>query len=190
MLDFMRQRARSLWIKALFLVIALVFVFFGIGSFGDDSQVQIVVTVDDEPITLQEFQRAYRNVESNYREIYKERFTPELAQQMNLRQQTLDQLVDARLLAKEARRIGFSASDEDVRQEIATSPTFHSFGAFSPDRYRRLLRYLRMTPQEFEEQQRDRLVIERFQKFMDGSIRATDYEVEELFRFEQDWRLC
>ena len=133
MLDFMRQRARSLWIKALFLVIALVFGFFGIGSFGDDSQVQIVVTVDDEPITLQEFQRAYRNVESNYREIYKERFTPELAQQMNLRQQTLDQLVDARLLAKEARRIGFSASDEGA-QEIAPSPP-SQLRRFSPDRY-------------------------------------------------------
>ena len=186
MLDFMRQRARSVWTKALFLVIALVFVFFGVGSFGDDAQVQIIVTVDDEPITLQEFQRAYRNVEANYREIYKERFTPELAQQMNLRQQTLDQLVDTKLLAKEARRIGFRASDEDVRQEIATSPTFHSYGSFSPDRYRRLLRYLRMTPQEFEEQQRNRLVIERFQKFIDGSIRATDYEVEELFRFEQE----
>lgn len=186
MLDFMRQRARSIWIKALFLVIALVFVFFGIGSFGDDAQVQIIVTVDDEPITLQEFQRAYRNVETNYREVYKERFTPELARQMNLRQQTLDQLVDTKLLAKEARRIGFRASDEDVRQEIAASPTFHSYGSFSPDRYRRLLRYLRMTPQEFEEQQRNRLVIERFQKFIDGSIRATDYEVEELFRFEQE----
>ena len=186
MLDFMRQRARSVWIKALFLVIALVFVFFGIGSFGEDSQVQIIVTVDDEPITLQEFQRAYRNVEANYREVYKERFTPELAQQMNLRQQTLDQLVEAKLLAKEARRVGFRASDEDVRQEIAASPTFHSFGSFSPDRYRRLLRYLRMTPQEFEEQQRNRLVVERFQKFIDSSIRATDYEVEELFRFEQE----
>ena len=186
MLDFMRQRARSIWIKALFLVIALVFVFFGIGSFGEDAQVQIIVTVDDEPITLQEFQRAYRNVEANYREVYKERFTPELAQQMNLRQQTLDQLVDTKLLAKEARRIGFRASDEDVRQEIAASPTFHSYGSFSPDRYRRLLRYLRMTPQEFEEQQRNQLVIERFQKFIDGSIRATDYEVEELFRFEQE----
>ncbi len=186
MLDFMRQRARSVWTKALFLVIALVFVFFGVGSFGDDAQVQIIVTVDDAPITLQEFQRAYRNVEANYREIYKERFTPELAQQMNLRQQTLDQLVDTKLWAKEARRIGFRASDEDVRQEIATSSTFHSYGSFSPDRYRRLLRYLRMTPQEFEEQQRNRLVIERFQKFIDGSIRATDYEIEELFRFEQE----
>ncbi len=186
MLDFMRQRTRSVWIKALFLVIALVFVFFGIGSFGDETQVQIIVTVDDEPITLQEFQRAYRNVEANYREVYKERFTPELARQMNLRQQTLDQLVDTKLLAKEARRIGFSASDEDVRREIATSPTFHSYGSFSSDRYRRLLRYLRMTPREFEEQQRNQLVIERFQKFIDGSIRATDYEVEELFRFEQE----
>lgn len=186
MLDFMRRRVRSIWIKALFLVIALVFVFFGIGSFGDGSQVQIIATVDDEPITLQEFQRAYRNVEANYREIYKERFTSELIQQLNLRQQTLDQLIDAKLLAKEARRIGFSASDEDVRQEIAASPAFQGYGSFSPDRYRRLLRYLRMTPQEFEEQQRDQLVIERFQKFIDGSVRATDYEVEELFRFEQE----
>ena len=186
MLDFMRQRARSIWIKALFLVIALVFVFFGIGSFGDDAQVQSSSRSMMSRSPFMEFQRAYRNVETNYREVYKERFTPELAQQMNLRQQTLDQLVDTKLLAKEARRIGFRASDEDVRQEIAASPTFHSYGSFSPDRYRRLLRYLRMTPQEFEEQQRNRLVIERFQKFIDGSIRATDYEVEELFRFEQE----
>ena len=186
MLDFMRRRVQSVWIKVLFLIIALVFVFFGIGSFGDDSQVQIVAMVDDELITLQEFQRAYRNVESNYREIYKERFTSELVQQLNLRQQTLDQLIDAKLLAKEARRIGFSASDEDVRQEISSSPAFQGYGSFSPDLYRRLLRYLRMTPQEFEEQQRDQLVIERFQKFIDGSVRATDYEVEELFRFEQE----
>ncbi len=186
MLDFMRRRVRSVWIKALFLIIALVFVFFGIGSFGDGSQVQIVATVDDEPITLQEFQRAYRNIESRYREIYKEHFTPEVVQQMNLRQQTLDQLIDAKLLAKEARRIGFSASDEDVRQEIAAAPAFQDYGSFSSDRYRRLLRYLRMTPQEFEEQQRDQLVIERFQRFIDGSVRATDYEVEELFRFEQE----
>ena len=186
MLDFMRRRVRSVWIKALFLIIALVFVFFGVGSFGDGPQVQIVATIDDASITLQEFQRAYRNVESNYREIYKERFTSEFAQQMNLRQQTLDQLIDVKLLAKEARRIGFRASDEDVRQEIAAAPAFQDFGSFSPDRYRRLLRYLRMTPQEFEEQQRDQLVIERFQKFIGGSVRATDYEVEELFRFEQE----
>lgn len=186
MLDFMRSRVQSLWTKALFLVIALVFVFFGVGSFGEDSQVQFVATVDDDPITVQDFQRAYRNVESTYREAYKERFTPEVARQLNLRQQTLDQLVTSKLYAREARRIGFRATDEDVRKEIAAYPAFQDFGSFSTDRYRRLLRYLRLTPQEFEEQQRDRLVVERFQRFIDSSVRATDYEVDELYRFEQE----
>ena len=186
MLDFMRSRVQSIWTKGLFLVIALVFVFFGIGSFGDDAQVQVVATVDDEPITVREFQRAYRNVEAGYREQYKEQFTPELARQMNLRQQTLDQLITARLFAREARRLGFRASDEEVRREIAANPAFEGFGSFSTDRYRRLLRALRLTPQEFEEQQRDSLVLQRFQRFIESSVRATDFEVDKLYEFEQE----
>ncbi len=186
MLDFMRSRVQSVWTKGLFLVIALVFVFFGIGSFGDDAQVQVVATVDDEPITVREFQRAYRNVEAGYREQYKDQFTPELARQMNLRQQTLDQLITARLFAREARRLGFRASDEEVRREIAANPAFEGFGSFSTDRYRRLLRALRLTPQEFEEQQRDSLVLQRFQRFIESSVRATDFEVDKLYEFEQE----
>ena len=186
MLDFMRSRVQSVWTKGLFLVIALVFVFFGIGSFGDDAQVRIVATVDDEPITVREFQRAYRNVEASYREQYKDRFTPELAKQMNLRQQTLDQLITAKLFTKEAHRLGFRVSDEEVRREIAANPAFEGFGSFSPDRYRRLLRALRLTPQEFEEQQRDGLVLQRFQRFVESSVRATDFEVDKLYEFEQE----
>ena len=186
MLDFMRSRVQSIWTKGLFLVIALVFVFFGIGSFGNDAQVQVVATVDDEPITVREFQRAYRNVEAGYREQYKEQFTPELARQMNLRQQTLDQLITAKLFAREARRLGFRASDEEVRREIAANPAFEGFGSFSTDRYRRLLRALRLTPQEFEEQQRDSLVLQRFQLFIESSVRATDFEVDKLYEFEQE----
>ena len=185
MLDFMRSRAKSTWIKGLFLVIALVFVFVGVGSFGDDPQVQILATIDGETITSQEFERAYRNVESNYREIYKERFSPELMQSLNLRQETLDRLVDAKLLLREAERIGFRASDTDVRKEIAAFPAFQSYGSFSNDSYRRVLRYLRLTPRQFEEEQRNRIVVERFRGFIEGSVRATDDEVTALYEYEQ-----
>ena len=186
MLDFMRRRVQSFWTKVLFSIIVLVFVFWGVDSFDDNAQVQAVATVDQDPISLKEFQRAYRNVQSHYQELYKERFTPELMQQLNLRQQTLDQLIDAKLLAREARRIGFRASDQEVRDDIAAYPAFQGYGSFSSDRYRRVLRYLRMTPREFEQQQRDRLVITKLQKFIDASARATDHEVEELFHFEQE----
>ncbi len=185
MLDFMRSRAKSTWIKGLFLVIALVFVFVGVGSFGDDPQVKILATIDGETITSQEFERAYRNVESNYREIYKERFSRELMQSLNLRQQTLDRLVDAKLLLREAQRLGFRATDTDVRKEIAAFPAFQSYGSFSNDSYRRVLRYLRLTPRQFEEEQRSRIIVERFRAFIEGSARATDDEVTELYEYEQ-----
>ena len=186
MLDFMRRRVQSVWTKILFSIIVLVFVFWGVDSFDDNAQVQTVATVNEDPISLKEFQQAYRNVQSHYQELYKERFTPELVQQLNLRQQTLDQLIDAKLLAKEARRIGFRATDEEVRDDISAYPAFQGYGSFSSDRYRRVLRYLRMTPHEFEERQRDRLVVTKLQKFIDASARATDHEVEELFHFEQE----
>jgi len=186
MLDFMRRRVQSFWTKILFSIIVLVFVFWGIDNFNDDAQVQSVATVNEDPISLKEFQQAYRNVKSHYQELYKERFTSELAQRLNLRQQTLDELIDAKLLAEEARRIGFRASDQEVRDDISVYPAFQGFGSFSSDRYRRVLRYLRMTPREFEERQRDRLVVTKLQKFIDASARATDHEVEELFRFEQE----
>ncbi len=186
MLDFMRSRVQSVWTKILFSIIVLVFVFWGVESFNDEAPVQTVATVNEDPISLKEFQHAYRNAESHYQQVYKGRFTPELVRQLNLRQQTLDQLIDAKLMADEARRIGFRASDEEVRDEISAFPAFQGFGSFSSDRYRRVLRYLQMTPREFEERQRDRIVAIKLQKFIDASARATDHEVEELFHFEQE----
>ncbi|MFB3040795.1 MAG: SurA N-terminal domain-containing protein, partial [Candidatus Poribacteria bacterium] len=75
MLDFMRSRVQSVWTKVLFSIIVLVFVFWGVDSFDDNAQVQTVATVNEDPISLKEFQQAYRNVRSHYQELYKERFT-------------------------------------------------------------------------------------------------------------------
>lgn len=186
MLEFMRKRARAPWIKALFLIIVLVFIFWGVGGSMNGERPDIVAQVNDYSISVREFQRAHENVKNAYREIYKERFTAELIEKMNLREQTLEQLVQTRILAAEATRIGFTASDDEVREEIRKVEAFQEHGSFNQERYTRVLRYLNMAPNEFEEEQRVQLIVKKFQNFITGTARVTDQEVSELFQFTRE----
>ncbi len=186
MLEFMRKRARSTWIKVVFLIIVAVFVFWGIGGSVGGARSDVIANVNGHVISAREFQRAYDNMKNSYREIYKERLTPDMLERLNLRQQTLDQLIDIQLLQSEATRIGFTVSDEEVREEIAKVEAFQEHGSFSSERYLRLIRYLHLSPSEFEEEQRSQLLIKKFQRFLNDATQVDDSEVRDLFQFTQE----
>ncbi|MBI3301839.1 MAG: SurA N-terminal domain-containing protein [Deltaproteobacteria bacterium] len=187
MLEFMRRRARSTWIKVVFLIIVAVFIFWGVGgSVGGGGRADIVAKVDGRVISTREFQRAYENVKSAYREMYKDRLTPDMLEKLNLREQTLDQLIDARLLEAEARRLGFTVDDEEVRQTIAAMEVFQAHGSFGQEQYLRVLRYLRVTPGEFEDDQRAQLLSKKLQRLITDASQVTDDEVRDLFRLSRE----
>jgi peptidyl-prolyl cis-trans isomerase D len=186
MLEFMRRRARSGLIKVIFLIIILVFIFWGFGGSPDGSRPDIVAEVNGRVISEREFRRAYDNVKSAYREAYKDRFTPELLQMLNLREQTLDQLIDATLLEKEAQRLGFLVDDEEVRQAIAAMPAFQVDGQFQQEQYLLVLRYLRMPPGEFEAGQRTQILNQKLERLITDTVHVTDAEIEELFRLQSE----
>ncbi len=186
MLDFMRRRTRSIGIKILFGIIALVFIFWGVGGQNEGQAIDAVATVDDRPISVRDFRRAYENVQMAYRNIYKENWSSELVQTLNLKNQTLQQLIDVRLMAAEARRIGMTVSDDEVRASIAELPAFQAYGSFSPERYRQVLRSFRMTPREFEDDQRTQLLTKKFQDFMFSTVQISEGELQELFASRQD----
>ena len=83
MITFMRRYRRTLQV-ALFLVIAAfigsLFVF---GSMGRDGETPgSVATVNGEPISVERYQRRYQNWQRFYAQMLRERFSPELAEQM------------------------------------------------------------------------------------------------------------
>jgi peptidyl-prolyl cis-trans isomerase D len=186
MLEFMRKRARSAWIKVIFLIIVVVFIFWGVGGSLSGGRPDVIANIDGRAISLREFQRAYENMKNAYRDIYKERLTPDLLEKMNLREQALDQLVQTRLLEAEAKRIGFTATDDEVRQEITKVEAFQEHGSFAQDRYIRLLRYLRLTPGEFEEEQRSQLLIKKLQRLIEDATQVSDDQIKDLFSFSRE----
>lgn len=186
MLEFMRKRARSTWIKIMFLIIIAVFVFWGVESTISGGRLDVVADINGRVISAREFQRAHENLKNAYREMYKEQLTAEVLTQMNLPQRALDQLVEIRLLEEEAIRVGFTVSDDEVRREIAAVEAFQEHGSFSQDRYLRVLRYLRLSPSEFEEEQRTQLLVKKLQSLISDATQVTEDEVRELFEFSQE----
>ena len=187
MLDFMRKRAQSPLIKIVFIIIVLVFIFWGFGNpFVSNSPTDDIATVDGEMVSQREFQRAYENIKNMYREAYKDRLTPDMIQALNLKQQTLDQLINSKLLQQEARRVGFSVDDTELRDSIRNISIFQTNGQFDQTRYLRVLNYLRMSPSEFEEGQRGDLLQKKLHRLITDAIPASEDEARELYRFGQE----
>jgi peptidyl-prolyl cis-trans isomerase D len=100
-----------------------------IGGGQDESRVY-AARVNGETITFTDYERAVKNLEDMYRQMYGQQFTPEMAQQMGLSKQVLESLIDQRLLTQEARRLHLTASAEEVRKKLLGIPTFTQDGKF------------------------------------------------------------
>src|SRR5438105_2740629 len=83
-----RRRTRSSVIKVLFSIIVLVFIFWGVGGPVSGSRPDVVADINGQTVSYKDFQRAYGNVKTAYRETYKDRLTPEILQMLDLKGQT------------------------------------------------------------------------------------------------------
>jgi len=186
MLDFLRKRKRSWIITFLLGVIILVFVAFYGGSKYQDSRLQNVAEVNGEAISQPEFAEVYQRAVDRYREMLKGSLTPEMLKSLNLKGSLLEELIQKRLALQEARRLGLTATDEELVNVIGQVPEFQVAGRFNKERYLQLLRANKLTPERFEEDQRDQLTIQRLYSLILDSVQVTEAEVRGRYRFEQE----
>ena len=117
MLEFIRSNAQSFGVKIAFGVIILVFVFWGVGSMQDNSASNVVAMVNGKPITMVNFERAYRQAEDSIRR-NNPSISTEQMKQLRLVQQVLQQLVIESLLLQEAQRMDITISALEWRRAV------------------------------------------------------------------------
>ena len=186
MLDFLRKKKRSWIITILLGLIIVVFIAFYGGSQQPTGVTSHVAEVNGESISQREFIVHYQRAVERYREMFKGSFTPELLKNLNIKQSLLEEMIEARLVLQEARRLGLGATDEELMNAIAQVPEFHVNGRFNKERYIQLLRANRLTPAQFEEDQRKQLTIQRLLGVLADAAHVTEAEVRERYRFEQE----
>ena len=186
MLDFIRKKKRSWIITILLGLIIVVFVAFYGGSQQPTGVAAYVAEVNGESISQREFIMQYQRAVERYREMFKGSLTPELLKNLNIKNSLLEELIETRLVLQEARRLGLTATDEELMKAITQVPEFQVNGRFNKERYIQLLRANRLTPAQFEDDQRKQLTIQRLLGILADSAHVTEAEVRERYRFEQE----
>jgi peptidyl-prolyl cis-trans isomerase D len=187
MLKVFRENLKYLnWILWLVIAIFVAFIFvdWGIGGLDSNDTASYAAKVGGATVSMPEFERTYRQLEDQYRELYGERFTPEVAKQMQLPMQALDRLVARQILLQEAAAMDLSVSDEEVRRAILAVEAFKgSDGAFVGDEdYAAILRQSGHTVASFERSVRADLLVQKLTGALEKTVRVSDQEVEKAYR--------
>lgn len=185
-LSLLRKKARSLFIYIAFGIIIVVFIFyFGWGRIGDNGETW-AAKVNDLPISSQKYLSYYKQMESYYRELYKDAFTSATAEQLGLKEKALDSLIEQSILLDSANETGVTVPKERVQEQIQDLEVFQTEGRFDLEKYRHLLRTNRITPQEFEEGQVNDMMVELIQSLIQNAAKLSERELWEQFVAENE----
>lgn len=183
MLRLMRDYATSWLIKVLLGAIVIVFIFWGVGSFRERRAGRVAL-VNGQSIDVAAFNRAYSNLIEQYRGRFGSNLTDEMLQMFGVRKQALEALVNQKLLLQEAQELKFHVSEDELVAAIRQIPAFQQAGSFDPRRYNALLTQLRLSPEEFEAQQKEAMLIDRLRSFVLGNVKVSEGEARAWY----DWQ--
>ncbi len=179
MLETFRRQSRSVIIYVFFGIIIAVFIInFGPQSQGCTSTDTFAARVQRESLTENDFR--YAMVMSGARD----------ARIPRIREFVMDRLLERELLAKEAERMGFRISDDEVRALVETG-TVVALGrrqdlrgrvfkddTFDYDQFKKFCQYeVGLTVKRFLEHQKRELLAEKVRETVRASVRASDEEV-------------
>ena len=185
MLGTMRKHATSWLIKVACFAIVIVFIFWGGYSYTEKKASRVAV-VNGSYIGLREYQSMYSNLVEQMRSQFGRQFSSELVETLNLKGQALDRLINRRLILAEAGMLEFDVSREELQNAIVSYPAFQTNGQFDSLRYQQILRSNKLTPQDFEANQREDLLINKVEQFITRGTKVLESEMLSFFHHTRD----
>jgi len=190
MLNLIRQHADSWMVKTILWLIILAFVgtiFYSWGMGGaSTSRGGVVAMVEGAEIHYSEYDKTFNNLINFYREQFRNQFSEDLIQRLDLKTQALDALIQRKLLLLEAKNLSIKVSDAELIDHIQSFPAFQKDNKYNPVYYNNYLKFNRLSPLEFEEGQREALTIEKLEKLITENTLVSKSEVTETFNAEEE----
>ena len=184
-MTMMRNQSKSIMIKVMIGLIALVFVFWGVNSIREKPGAKIAY-VNGDLITGLEYDAVYREMLNSLQKQYKDYWNDNLIKVFQIKQRALDKLIDKRLISQEAASLGLKIADKEVEEAILAYPAFQINGEFDEGRYRSLLSLNRMKPNDFESGIRLELLGGKINQFIKSFFPVTDMEALSYYTYQKE----
>jgi len=185
MLKWLRRSTRSWFIYLAIGAIVVVFIFWGVGSYKA-SRSQEAAEVNGAVIPMTEFSRQYNELVKRYQEQTGGEVTPEMIKSLRLKEMALSHLVEEALLLQAGQRLGLEVTNAELRHHIQSYPFFQQDGKFDEKRYFWVLSRHRLSPQGFEAQERQQLLLRKVIEEVTSFAKVSDAELQEFFRMAKE----
>ena len=187
MLKILREHATSWLLKGILILVAVTFVSWGGSYLLREKKLTYAAKVNGTVIDLREYSDAYQNMLKQYRDALGPAFSEKMIADLKLKEKLLDDFVNRILIVKEAGKLGLTVNDEELRGMIQAVPSFQVNGQFDPRIYERFLRSNRMSAEEFEQMQRERVLMTRVINLIrQNAVKVSEQEVWDTFLFENE----
>lgn len=188
MLAAMRKSVGSIFVKVfLFGILIVSFALWGITDWVSPNPAdQTAATVGGHEVSFRDFDRAYRN---ELQRLNLASIDSEQARDIGLADRVMEGVVDRMLANVEADKLGLTAADETVRNQIRRDPSFQGqVGGFDPNLYRRILSLSGMTPEMFEARVRQDVARRQLLEAMVAGIQPPGAAIHRLNAYRNETR--
>jgi peptidyl-prolyl cis-trans isomerase D len=188
MITVMRRYRRILQVGLLAVIAAFIVtsVYVGSMSGGGKNVVNAVATVNGEAIPVERYQRRYQAYMDAYSRVYREKFSPALAEQLGLPQQAVNDLVQEAVVVQRAHAEGLEVGDEELNAQIQAVPAFAENGRFSLSLYQKFLQRRGTTAAAFENDVRRELTRQKVEGAVKSGIKVSEPELERAFTLRRE----
>ncbi len=185
MLDLMRRKKRLkavLWVVIFALSLGMLLFFVPGQNIGVSGLDNSAASVAGEDIPMKEFSDAYHRLLDSYSQGGRNRLDPEMAKTLGLTRQTLDSLINVRVMEYAAQQLGLSVTAQEVREAVESNPNMQDRGSFiGVDRYKALLAANNMAVTQFENSIRQSLLARKVHKIVSDAIDVTPQQLKDEF---------
>ncbi len=159
MLRILREHATSWMLRGILILVAVTFISWGGYSLIREKKLTYAAKVNGVEIQMRDYSDAYQGTIKQYRDALGSSFSEKMIEDLGLKKKVLDDLISRVLILQEGARMRLDVQDEELRRNIESIPSFQTNGQFDPRIYERYLRLNRMSPEQFEQMQREGLLI-------------------------------
>jgi len=186
LLNALRQKARSIFIYVIFAIIIVVFIFyFGWGGMRE-KQESWILKVNDHTISYDAYLRHYNQLLDYYQRLSRGKLDRDTIEKMGIKQLAYDNLIKNMVLLETADKMNLNIPELELKEAIEKAPVFQNNGKFDVERYKQMLRQSRITPKDFEAEQRQELLIFRIRSLIQDGVKFSNQELWEQFVWENE----
>jgi hypothetical protein len=192
MIAVMRDKLGPKFIGGVVFLIAFVFIFSGIFMSGSGGLGGVGPSaageVNGEVITYTEFNRALNQRIDFFKSMMGGKVTEEQLAQFKIREAVFQDLSQRKLLVQMAKKEGFGASAEEIREKILAMDVFKKDGRFDKVLYKNVLAQNQYTPTRFEELIGQEVLEQNFKSFLSSLAVIMPDEVEQELKKSREKR--